>query len=107
MTDFSGCRTFGITAEGTRKMVEEAYRRAFNDAIQDIEFKIIKAARAQEWGVVVNMYHYDIESEDIATILDLLENRGFIVDDKHEVVSTTYEVYITWDDEYVRDQLDR
>ena len=103
MTDVAGCRTFGITAEGTRQMVDEAYRRAFNDAIQDIERKIISAARSQEWGVVVNMYYYDIEPEDITTILSLLENRGFIVDDKHEPISTGYEVYITWDDEYVRD----
>lgn len=102
-TDTIGSRTFGITARGMRQAVDEAHKRAFDTAIQDIERKIVTAARRQEWGVVLNMFYYEIEPEDMDTIFDLLENRGFVVDDKHKPNSRMYEVYVTWDDEYVRD----
>ena len=98
-TNIIGSRTFSITAEGTRKMLDEARKRAFDNAIQDIERKIIATAREQEWGITVDMFHYNIELEDIDTIFALLEKQGFILD----YSESGNEVYITWDDEYVRD----
>lgn len=98
-TNIIGSRTFSITAEGTRKMLDEARKRAFDNAIQDIERQIIAAAREQEWGITVDMFHYNIELEDIDTIFALLEKQGFILD----YSDSGGEVYITWDDEYVRD----
>lgn len=98
-TNVIGSRTFSITAEGTRKMLDEARKRAFDNAIQDIERQIIATAREQEWGITVDMFHYNIELEDIDTIFALLEKQGFILD----YSESGNEVYITWDDEYVRD----
>ena len=99
--DTIGSRTFSITAEGTRKMLDEARKRAFDNAIQDIERKIISAAREQEWGITVDMFHYNIELEDIDTIFALLEKQGFILD----YSDSGGEVYITWDDEYDNNKL--
>lgn len=98
-TDNIGFRTFGITADGARRLIEDARKRAFDTIVQDVERQIISAARQQEWGITVDMFHYDIDVDDIDTIFALLEEQGFILD----YSKSDNEVYITWDDEYVQD----
>ena len=53
------------------------------------------------------MYRFDIDPEDITHILELLKTLGFTIDKPDEMslsaINPSYDVYITWDDEYVRD----
>ena len=97
--DTIGSRTFTITAEDMRRSVEEARRRAFDNVVADIERQIVVAARNQEWGIVVDVFCYDLEIEDIETIFTLLEKKGFILD----YSDSGNQLYITWDDEYDKD----
>lgn len=99
--DTIGSRTFTITAEDVRQEVEGARKKSFDDTVADIERQIISAAREQEWGITVDMFHYNIELEDIDTIFALLEKQGFILD----YSDSGGEVYITWDDEYDNNKL--
>lgn len=99
--NIAGSRMFSITAEGMRQNVNEARERAFHRAITDIERQIIAASYLQDWGIVVDMFRYNIDTEDIDTIFDLLEKQGFILD----YSDSGNEVYITWDDEYDKNKL--
>ena len=53
------------------------------------------------------MYRFDIDPEDIIHILESLETLGFTIDKPDEmslsITNPSYDVYITWDDEYVKD----
>ena len=98
---------FTMTPEYLRQRIEQAHREAVNKAIQIIQNECLKAAYEQKWGVYINMYRFDIDPEDITHILELLETLGFKVDKPDEmwlsITNPSYDVYITWDDEYVRD----
>ena len=98
---------FTITPEYLRQQVEQAHREAVNEAMRAIQEECLKAAQEQSWGVYINMYKFDIDPDDIEHILELLETLGFKVDKPKDmlpsVLTPSYEVYITWDDEYVND----
>ena len=98
---------FTMTPEYLRQRIEQAHREAVNKAIQTIQNECLKAAYEQKWGVYLNMYRFDIDPEDITHILELLETLGFKVDKPDEmwlsITNPSYDVYITWDDEYVKD----
>lgn len=98
---------FTMTPEYLRQQVEQAHREAINEAMRTIQEECLKAAQEQSWGVYINMYRFDIDPEDIENILRLLETIGFNVDKQEDmlpsVTNPSYDVYITWDDEYVRD----
>lgn len=98
---------FTITPEYLRQQLEQAHREAVNEAMRIIQEECLKAAREQKWGVYINMYRFDIDPEDIDHILELLETLGFKIDKSDEIPfpisNPSYDVYITWDDEYVRD----
>ena len=98
---------FTITPEYLRQWTEEAHRQAVNKAVQIIQDECLKAAQEQNWGTYINMYRFDIDPEDIIHILESLEALGFKVDKPDEmslsVTNPSYDVYITWDDEYVKD----
>ena len=98
---------FTITPEYLRQQLEQAHREAVNEAMRIIQEECLKAAREQKWGVYINMYRFDIDPEDITHILELLKNLGFTIDRPDEMllsaINPSYDVYITWDDEYVRD----
>lgn len=96
---------FTITPEYLRQQIEQAHRKAVNEAMRTIQEECLKAAQEQNWGIYINMYRFDIDPEDIKYILGLLENIGFKIDKPKDValssLNPSYEVYITWDDEYV------
>jgi len=98
---------FTMTPEYLRQQVEQAHREAVNEAMRIIQEECLKAAKKQHWGVYINMYRFDIDPDDIEHILELLETLGFKVDKQDEMllsaINPSYDVYITWDDEYVRD----
>lgn len=98
---------FTMTPEYLRQQVEQAHREAVNEAMRIIQEECLKAAEKQHWGVYINMYRFDIDPDDIEHILELLETLGFIIDKQDEmslsITNPSYDVYITWDDEYVRD----
>ena len=98
---------FTITPEYLRQQVEQAHREAVNEAMRTIQEECLKAAREQNWGIYINMYRFDIDPDDIEHILELLETLDFTVDKPDEmslsITDPSYDVYITWDDEYVRD----
>ena len=98
---------FTMTPEYLRQQIEQAHREAVNEAMQTIQEECLKAAQEQHWGIYINMYRFDIDPEDIIHILELLETLGFIIDKPDEmslsITNPSYDVYITWDDEYVRD----
>lgn len=102
---FADC--FTITPEYLRQQIEQSHREAINEAMQTIQEECLKAAQEQSWGVYINMYRFDIDPEDITNILGLLENLGFKIDKPDDMVppaiNPSYDVCITWDDEYVRD----
>ena len=102
---------FTITPEYLRQQIEQAHREAVNETMQIIQEECLKAAQEQKWGVYINMYRFDIDPDDIEHILELLETLGFNIDKPDEIslsiTNPSYDVYITWDDEYVRDQLYR
>lgn len=97
--------SFTITPEYLRQYMEKAHREAINEAMRVIQEECLKAAQEQSWGVYINMYRFDIDPEDIENILRLLETIGFNVDKQEDmlpsVTNPSYDVYITWDDEYV------
>lgn len=99
--------SFTITPEYLRQQVEQAHREAINEAMRAIQEECLKAAQEQAWGVYINMYRFDIDPDDIEHILKLLETLGFTIDKPDEmslsITDPSYDVYITWDDEYVRD----
>lgn len=98
--------SFTITPEYLRQHMEKAHREAINEAMRTIQEECLKAAEKQHWGIYINMYRFDIDPEDIEHILELLETLGFTIDKPDRPLSITdpsYDVYITWDDEYVRD----
>lgn len=99
--------SFTITPEYLRQRIEQAHREAINEAMRAIQEECLKAAQEQSWGVYINMYRFDIDPEDITHILELLETLGFTIDKPDEmslsITNPSYDVYITWDDEYVRD----
>lgn len=98
---------FTMTPEYLRQQVEQAHREAVNEAMRIIQEECLKAAQEQSWGVYINMYRFDIDPEDIENILRLLETIGFNIDKPKDndippsIITPSYEVYITWDDEYV------
>lgn len=98
---------FTITPEYLRQQVEQAHREAVNEAMRAIQEECLRAAREQSWGVYINMYRFDIDPDDIEHILKLLKTLGFNVDKPKDddvpflVTDPSYDVYITWDDEYV------
>lgn len=98
---------FTMTPKYLRQQVEQAHREAVNEAMRIIQEECLKAAEKQHWGIFVNMYRFDIDPEDITHILELLETLGFTIDKPDEmslsITDSSYNVYITWDDEYVRD----
>lgn len=98
---------FTITPEYLRQQVEQAHREAVNEAMRIIQEECLKAAQEQHWGIYINMYRFDIDPEDIIHILELLETLGFNIDKPDEmplsITNPSYDAYITWDDEYVRD----
>lgn len=98
---------FTITPEYLRQQVEQAHREAVNEAMRTIQEECLKAAQEQNWGIYINMYRFDIDPDDIEHILELLETLGFTIDKPDEmslsIANSSYDVYITWDDEYVRD----
>ena len=98
---------FTITPEYLRQQVEQAHREAVNEAMRMIQEECLKAAQDQNWGIYINMYRFDIDPEDIIHILESLETLGFTIDKPDEmslaITNPSYDVYITWDDEYVRD----
>lgn len=98
---------FTITPEYLRQQVEQAHREAVNEAMRTIQEECLKAAREQNWGTYINMYRFNIDPDDIEHILELLETLGFTIDKLDEmslsITDPSYDVYITWDDEYVRD----
>lgn len=98
---------FTMTPEYLRQQVEQAHREAVNEAMRIIQEECLKAAQEQKWGIYINMYRFDIDPEDITHILNLLWTLGFKIDKPDEMSSSitnpSYDVYITWDDEYVRD----
>ena len=98
---------FTMTPEYLRQQIEQAHREAVNEAMRIIQEECLKAAQEQKWGIYINMYRFDIDPEDITHILNLLWTLGFNIDKPDETSSSitnpSYDVYITWDDEYVRD----
>ena len=98
---------FTITPEYLRQQVEQAHREAVNEAMRIIQEECLKAAYEQNWGIYINMYRFDIDPDDIEHILELLGTLGFTIDKPDEmslsITDPSYDVYITWDDEYVRD----
>lgn len=98
---------FTMTPEYLRQQVEQAHREAVNEAMRIIQEECLKAAQEQSQGIYINMYRFDIDPEDIVEILGLLKILGFKVDKPDEILPSvtnpSYDVYITWDDEYVRD----
>lgn len=98
---------FTMTPEYLRQQVEQAHREAVNEAMRAIQEECLKAAQEQSWGVYINMYRFDIDPEDIENVLRLLETLGFKVDRPKDddmpwtVITPSYDVYITWDDEHV------
>ena len=98
---------FTMTPEYLRQQVEQAHREAVNEAMRTIQEECLKAAREQNWGIYINMYRFDIDPDDIEHILELLETLGFTIDKPDEmslsITNPSYDVYITWDDEYVKD----
>ena len=98
---------FTMTPEYLRQRIEQAHREAVNKAIQIIQNECLKAAYEQKWGIYINMYRFDIDPEDIIHILESLETLGFTIDKPDEmslsITNPSYDVYITWDDEYVKD----
>lgn len=98
---------FTMTPEYLRQQVEQAHREAVNEAMRIIQEECLKAAQEQNWGIYINMYRFDIDPEDIEHILELLETLGFTIDKPDMrplfITDPSYDVYITWDDEYVRD----
>lgn len=99
--------SFTITPEYLRQYMEKAHREAINEAMRVIQEECLKAAQEQSWGVYINMYRFDIDPGDIENILRLLETLGFKVDKSKaddipsSIITPSYDVYITWDDEYV------
>lgn len=97
---------FTMTPEYLRQQVEQAHREAVNEAMRIIQEECLKAAEKQHWGVYINMYRFDIDPDDIEHILELLGTLGFTIDKPDEmslsITNPSYDVYITWDDEYVR-----
>ena len=98
---------FTMTPEYLRQQVEQAHREAVNEAMRIIQEECLKAAEKQHWGIYINMYRFDIDPDDIEHILELLETLGFTIDKPDvrplSITDPSYDVYITWDDEYVRD----
>lgn len=98
---------FTITPEYLRQLVEQAHREAVNEAMRTIQEECLKAAQEQNWGIYINMYRFDIDPDDIEHILELLGTLGFTIDKLDmrllSITDPGYDVYITWDDEYVRD----
>ena len=97
---------FTMTPEYLRQQVEQAHREAVNEAMGIIQEECLKAAQEQSWGVYINMYRFDIDPDDIEHILKLLETLGFNVDKPKDdapfsVTTPSYDVCISWDDEYV------
>lgn len=97
--------SFTITPEYLREQMKKAHREAVNEAMRTIQEECLRAAQEQSWGVYINMYRFDIDPEDIENVLRLLETLGFKVDKQEDmlpsVTNPSYDVYITWDDEYV------
>ena len=100
---------FTITPEYLRQQMKKIHREAVNEAMRIIQEECLRAAQEQSWGIYINMYRFDIDPEDIIEILGLLKILGFKVDKPDEILPSvtnpSYDVYITWDDEYVKDQL--
>ena len=100
---------FTMTPEYLRQQVEQAHREAVNEAMRTIQEECLKAAEKQHWGVYINMYRFDIDPDDIEHILELLETLGFTIDKPDEmslsITNPSYDVYITWDDEYDKNEL--
>lgn len=98
---------FTITPEYLRQQVEQAHCKAVNEAIRTIQEECLEAAQEQKWGIYINMYRFDIDPEDITHILERFEILGFTIDKPDmrllSITNPSYDVYITWDDEYVRD----
>lgn len=96
---------FTITPEYLRQQLEQAHREAVNEAMRTIQEECLKTAKKQSWGVYIDMYKFDIDPDDIIHILELLETLGFKIDKPKDAalssLNPSYEVYITWDDEYV------
>ena len=97
---------FTITPEYLRQQIEQAHRKAINETMRIIQEECLEAAQKQNWGIYINMYRFDIDPDDIEHILKLLEILGFTIDKPDEmslsITNPSYDVYITWDDEYVR-----
>lgn len=98
---------FTITPEYLRQQIEQAHRKAINETMRIIQEECLEAAQKQNWGIYINMYRFDIDPDDIEHILKLLGTLGFTIDKPDEMslsaINPSYDVYITWDDEYVRD----
>lgn len=96
---------FTITPEYLREQMKKAHREAINEAMRTIQEECLRATQEQSWGVYINMYRFDIDPEDIENVLRLLETLGFKVDKQEDmlpsVTNPSYDVYITWGDEYV------
>lgn len=97
--DIIGSRTFTVTAEDMRRSAEEAHLRAFDDAVADIERQIIAASRSQKLGIIVDVFNYNLETEDIDTIFALLEKQGFVLN----YSDSGNHLCITWNDKYDKD----
>lgn len=99
--------SFTITPEYLRQRIEQAHREAINGAMRTIQEECLKAAQEQSWSVYINMYRFDIDPDDIEHILKLLETLGFKVDKPKDddippsIITPSYDVCITWDDEHV------
>lgn len=98
--------SFTITPEYLRQRIEQAHREAINEAMWTIQEECLKAAQKQSWGVYINMHRFHIDPDDIERILKLLETLDFNVDKPKDdvpfsVTTPRYDVYISWDDEYV------